>query len=270
MKFASSENVDVKKNIIIFIVISLILFFIDRSDNKYFKTTRSAINDGIIYTTVVLKSPFNFISDTVSSFNNFFVDEKIIAKNKLLDLENEVTKLKNEKITLLLQLENLKKVTGEENYKFETIKTKVLSYKSNILSESIIINKGSRHGISSGDPIIKNNMLVGKITDVNFNSSYGVLITNINSRVPVRIGQKNYNAIAVGNPSNANTINLDFLPKEYSLNEDDYVYTTSIDNIMPDGILVGQIKKDKQDKFYLKPMYDFNQMDYLTIVKMGK
>ena len=127
MKFASSENVDVKKNIIIFILISLILFFIDRSDNKYFKTTRSAINDGIIYTIVVLKSPFNFISDTVSSFNNFFIDEKIIAKNKLLDLENEVTKLKNEKITLLLQLENLKKITGEENYKFETIKTKVLS-----------------------------------------------------------------------------------------------------------------------------------------------
>ena len=113
-------------------------------------------------------------------------------------------------------------------------------------------------------------MLVGKINDVNFNSSYGVLITNINSRVPVRIGQKNYNAIAVGNPNNTNTINLDFLPKEYSLNEDDYVYTTSIDNIMPDGILVGQIKKDKQDKLYLKPMYDFNQIDYLTIVKMGK
>ena len=227
MKFASSENVDVKKNIIIFIIISLILLFIDRSDNKYFKATRSAINDGIIYATVVLKSPFNFISDTVSSFNNFFVDDK-----------------------------------------FETIKTKVLSFKSNILSESIIINKGSRHGVSSGDPIIKNNMLVGKITDVNFNSSYGILITNINSRIPVRIGEKNYNAIAVGNPNNINTINLVFLPKEYSLNEDDYVYTTSIDNIMPDGILVGQIKKDKQDKFYLKPMYD--QMDYLTIVKMDK
>ena len=58
----------------------------------------------------------------------------------------------------------------------------------------------------SGDPIIKNNMLVGKITDVNFNSSYGVLITNINSRVPVRIGEKNYNAIAVGNPSNVNIL----------------------------------------------------------------
>lgn len=270
MQLASSENVDVKKNVIIFIILSLILFFIDRSDNKYFKTTRSAINDGIIYTTVVLKSPFNFISDTFSSFNNFFIDEKIIAKNKLSDLENEVTKLKNEKITLLLQLENLKKITGEENYKFKTIKTKVLSFKSNVLSESIIINKGSRHGISSGDPIIKNNMLVGKITDVNFNSSYGVLITNINSRVPIRIGEKNYNAIAVGSSGNTKTVNLEFLPKEYSLNEDDYAYTTSIDNIMPDGILVGQIKKDNENKFYLKPMYDFNQMDYLTIVKMGK
>ena len=72
MKFASSENVDVKKNIIIFVIISIILFFIDRSDNKFFKVTRSVINDGIIYTTVILKSPFNFIINTTTSVGNFF------------------------------------------------------------------------------------------------------------------------------------------------------------------------------------------------------
>jgi len=269
MKFASSENVDVKKNIIIFVIISIILFFIDRSDNKFFKVTRSVINDGIIYTTVILKSPFNFIINTTTSVGNFFTDEKIIAKNKIEDLQNEVQKLKNEKTTLLLQIENLKKITGEENYKFKTIQTKVLFYKSNILSETITINKGSRDGIKSGDPLVKNNLLVGKITEVNFNSSYGVLITNINSRVPVRIGDKNYNAVAVGNPSSNNKINLEFLPKEYSLNEGDYVYTTSIDNIMPDGILVGKIIKDKNENFYVEPLYDFNQIDYLTVVKLG-
>ena len=61
MKFASSTNVDVKKNIFIFILLSFILFFLDRSDNKYLKNVRFIINDTIIYSSVILKSPFNFL-----------------------------------------------------------------------------------------------------------------------------------------------------------------------------------------------------------------
>ena len=43
------------------------------------------------------------------------------------------------------------------------MQAKVLLYKSNILHETIIINKGQNDGIKAGDPIIKNNILVGKI-----------------------------------------------------------------------------------------------------------
>ena len=270
VRFASSENVDVRKKIILFLILSLILFFLDKSDNKYFKITRSIINDGIVYSTVLVKLPFKFVSNTTSSISDFFKKEEIIDKGELINLQNKVETLKNEKTTLLLQLQNLKKITGEENYEFQTLKTKVLIYKSNIINETIIVNKGSGDGVTSGDPLIKNNLLVGKITNVNFNSSNGILVTNINSRVPVRIGEKNYKAIAVGNPSLKNKLNLEFLPKEYSLNEGDFVYTTSIDKIMPDGILIGKIKKDTNDKFYVEPLYDFSQIDYLTIVKMKK
>ena len=77
-------------------------------------------------------------------------------------------KIQNENISLKLQLENLKKITGEENYKFKTIKSKVLLYKTNILHQTIIINKGSKDGIKIGDPLIKNNILVGKIIKTNW------------------------------------------------------------------------------------------------------
>ena len=72
MKFASSTNVDVKKNVFIFIFLSFILFFLDRSDNKYLKNVRFIINDTIIYSSVILKSPFNFFIETSESVTNFF------------------------------------------------------------------------------------------------------------------------------------------------------------------------------------------------------
>ena len=190
MKFASSTNVDVKKNISIFILLSFVIFFLDRGDNKYLKNIRYAINDTIIYSSVILKSPFNFILETSKSVTNFFQKDNQINENKLISLENKVERLKNENISISLQLKNLKKISGEELYKYETIQVKVLLYKSNILHETIIINKGKNDGIKVGDPLIKNNILVGKILKTNFNTSHGILITNLNSRIPVRIGKK--------------------------------------------------------------------------------
>ncbi len=112
MKFASSTNVDVKKNIFIFILLSFILFFLDRSENKYLKKIRFVINDSIIYSTVILKSPFNFVIETSKSVTNFFQkNDSSVDKNKLINLENKVEKLKNENIALKLQIENFKKIS---------------------------------------------------------------------------------------------------------------------------------------------------------------
>lgn len=270
MKFASSTNVDVKKNISIFILLSFVIFFLDRGDNKYLKNIRYAINDTIIYSSVILKSPFNFILETSKSVTNFFQKDNQINENKLISLENKVERLKNENISISLQLKNLKKISGEEIYKYETIQAKVLLYKSNILHETIIINKGKNDGIKVGDPLIKNNILVGKILKTNFNTSHGILITNLNSRIPVRIGKNNYKAIVVGNPKSEKQLNLEFLPKEFTFEDGDYIYTTSINNIMPEGILVGQIKLRNDDDFVAEPLYDFSQLDYLTVVKFNK
>ncbi len=270
MKFASSTNVDVKKNISIFILLSFVIFFLDRGDNKYLKNIRYAINDTIIYSSVILKSPFNFILETSKSVTNFFQKDNQINENKLISLENKVERLKNENISISLQLKNLKKISGEELYKYETIQVKVLLYKSNILHETIIINKGKNDGIKVGDPLIKNNILVGKILKTNFNTSHGILITNLNSRIPVRIGKNNYKAIVVGNPKSEKQLNLEFLPKEFTFEDGDYIYTASIENIMPDGILVGQIKLRNDDDFVAEPLYDFSQLDYLTVVKFNK
>ena len=271
MKFASSTNVDVKKNIFVFILLSFILFFLDRSDNKYLTNVRFIVNDTIIYSSLIIKSPFSFVIETSKNITNFFQKkDSSVDKNKLINLKNKLETLKNENIALNLQIENFKKINNEEIYKYETVQAKVLLYKSNILHETIIINKGQNDGIKAGDPIIKNNILVGKILKTNFNSSHGILITNINSRIPVRIGKKNYKAIVVGNPKSERQLNLEFLPKEYTFEDGDIIYTTSIDNIMPDGILVGKIKLRDDKNFEAKPLYDFSQLDYLTVVRFSK
>ena len=74
----------------------------------------------------------------------------------------------------------------------------------------------------------------------------------------------------VGNPKSEKQLNLEFLPKEYIFEDGDIIYTTNIENIMPDGILVGQIKLTNDGDFEAKPLYDFSQLDYLTVVRFAK
>ena len=167
-------------------------------------------------------------------------------------------------------------------------------YKKNLLSNTILLSKGSEHGVEPGDPVVRENRLVGKIIDTNFVTSKAILLTNIRSRIPVSVGEKGYKAILVGNPNVEGGISLEFLPKQAKLKNGDKIFTSSIDKIVPPGILVGKLKivtKVPQDpnmnfgrgkgakptirntniiKMSIDLAFEINQLDYVTIMSLKK
>ena len=168
----------------------MLLLLIDTYDKKYFKYLKSAINDTIIYSAVAIKYPFQKIFDAVASISNLF-DNEVITED-VEKLKQELTTLQNKNQTLNLQLKKLQNIVNEEQYDYDFINSKVLMYKKNLLSDSILISKGSAHGVKAGDPIVRENRLVGKIIDVNYASSKAILLTNIRSRIPVNVGEKSH------------------------------------------------------------------------------
>ena len=131
-----------------------------------------------------------------------------------------------------LQLKKLQNIVNEEQYDYDFINSKVLMYKKFVV-RLILISKGSAHGVKAGDPIVRENRLVGKIIDVNYASSKAILLTNIRSRIPVNVGEKSHRAILVGNPNIEGGISLEFLPKNVKFNNGDKIFTSSIDQIVP-------------------------------------
>ena len=268
MIFASSENVDVRKKIIIYFIVFILLFFFDRANFQFLKLARSGINDIIVYSAVGLKAPFNFLGTVSTKIEGLF--SKSISQQELEQYKFEINKLKNEKIANQSRLEYLEKVIGEEKYQFKTQLAKVISYKNNIFSNQITLNKGKNDGVKINDPLVVNNILVGKIVEVNLSSSQGVLLTSINSRIPVVIGQKKYNAILIGDPTGQTKVKLDFLPKFYSFNSGDLIFTSSIDGIMPEKIAVGEIKFDSNNKFHASLYADFPQLKIVSIINLDR
>ena len=92
--------------------------------------------------------------------------------------------------------------------------------------KSIIINKGSKNNIKIGTNIYDQSYLVGRVIEVNYKTSRVLLLTDLNSNVPVTIAPQNIQAIVTGSGDNYGQIKYikDGLSKEFD--EESIIYTS--------------------------------------------
>ena len=76
--------------------------------------------------------------------------------------------------------------------------------------KSLLINKGTKHGIVKGMTIFSKDYLIGTVVEVNYLSSRVLLITDLNSKIPAIIQDTDVNVILSGN-GNKNNFLLEFL-----------------------------------------------------------
>ena len=100
----------------------------------------------------------------------------------------------------ILTLENIKYKKLIDDYLIKENETyaKVLIDKQSPFLRSVIINKGSKNKIKLGMIILDQNYLVGKVVEVNYFTSRVLLISDINSKIPVSLQPGDIQAIMSG------------------------------------------------------------------------
>ena len=143
--------------------------------------------------------------------------------------------------------------------------SKVLLDQQSPYLKSVIINKGFNHGIKLGLAVKEKSYFVGKIINVNFLTSRILLISDLNSKIPVIIEPTGANAIMSGQGQN-NYAELEYLPKLKKIKEGDIVYTSGVDGIIPQAIPIGKVVEIDNNKF-VDFFVDFNQLKYVQVNK---
>ena len=262
-----------KSNLRVFIVFIVCFGFIylDSINQKIFNKTKSIINDAVAYASYGVTYPFkkivalpNFIKETIK-----LTDQH----QQIKALENQIEELTQQNKFLKKDFKKFETFLSEENsVKFETIKAKVLIEAKNFISDSFIINKGSESGLKIGNPVIKNNYLIGQITEVNQKTSRGIFLTDVNSRIPVLVGENLYQSILIGSPLVTSKLSLEFLPKNSELKNGDIIYTSEIEGVLKKGILVGTIiksnenEKNMKNDYSIKQNYEKLEVDYVSVL----
>ena len=226
-----------KFSLIFYLIIGLIVFFIDIYPSKITKITRSLLNDGIYTVSSSISFPFKLIPEIKDKTINHF---SLYKENEILKKKLELLEEKDfNQQFLITENKRLKDVLDSENLgTIDTISAKVFLDKDSPFLKSVIINKGSKSGVKKGMPVVDGNYLVGRIVEVNFLTSRVLLLNDLNSKIPVMIETSGVQAILSGMGDKEPT--LQYLPELFEGEENKTVFTSGKDGIFPPGVAIGE------------------------------
>ena len=244
---------------LIFFSIGLILF------SKINLPFTNYLNIGL--NEIVYRSSFiiSFPEKKILQFKDIIKNHYILYDN-YDEIKNELEKLKSEKLEIIfLEEENkrLKKTIDEYIYNSEELVAKVLIDKDSPFLKSIIVNKGSKDSVKLGMAVLDGNYLVGKIVEVNYSTSRALMISDLNSKIPVSIEPGNIQSILSGTGKRNGKI--EYVESEIIIDDGSIVYTSGSGNIFKSGIPIGIFNKNENTSEEVK---FFSKLTQLTFVKL--
>ncbi len=251
-----------KFSLLALIILTLIILVFSKYDFRFVKFTKVSLNEIAYRSTFVFSAPENFIKQSIiTTKEHFFVHKKNqILNNKVKVLESKI--LNNEYI--IAENERLKKTIGEIDYISDEILAKVIVDKQSPFLKSIIINKGSKHKVKLGMAVLDDQYLVGKVVEINFTTSRVLLLSDLNSKIPVDIMPNNILSILSGTGEDNGIIQ--YRKQQSLINDGDRVFTSGSGGIFKSGIPVGKIDKSfENDEIKVNFLSDFTQLRFVKL-----
>ena len=177
------------------------------------------------------------LMDTFSSRTGMIEDnERLRAQNLLLKTRlQKFAALENENIRLRELLESSMEV-GER-----ALVADLLGVETEPASRQVVLNKGTRHGVYLGQPVVDSSGVTGQITHVGPFTSTAMLITNPKHALPVQVNRNGVRGIATG--SEDDVLLLSFVPTNADIRSGDLIISSGLGGRFPAGYPVGEVAK---------------------------
>ena len=253
-----------KQNFSLLSLVFLSIFIIILSGINFspLNKIKNLINEIVYRSSFVVSIPENLIINSylkIKTYSNFYNNYKA---NKI-ELENLRSKEVSSKI-IISENKELKNLIEDYTLSTNKILAKVIVDHKSPFLKTIIINKGSSQEIKIGTNIYDKKYLVGRVIEVNYKSSRILLLSDLNSSVPISITPGNVQAIVIGNGNNLGEIRYikDNLIEE--IEDKSIAYTSGAGSIFKSGIPVGTVSKT-ENKFLINFYSDFQQLKYVFV-----
>ena len=251
-----------KFSLLTLLFLSIFVIVLSNYNFKIIKFIKIGINEVIYRASFIISAPENKIQNI-----NFQIKDHMKIYDNYKNLESELEILKQKRLSndfLKMENDKLRKLINE-SIKSEEILAKVLIDKESPFLKSIILNKGTKDKIKIGMAVVDKAYLVGKVIEVNYTNSRVLLLSDLNSKIPVILEPIGMQAIVSGTGEDNGKIQ--YTKEEYGneiKTQKIIAYTSGLGGLFKPGLPVGKIFKSNINKINF--FSDFRQLEYVKII----
>ena len=253
-----------KFSLLTLVFISIFIILLSSLDFKAVRYLKAGLSEVVYRSSFIVSIPENFAKNSINNiieyttfFNNYEKNKEELDNLKSDFVSNEIIQYENQELKVLID-----DYISSSN----KILAKIIVDHDSPFLKSIIINKGSKDDIKIGTNIYDQSYLVGRVIEVNYKTSRVLLISDLNSNVPVTIAPQNIQAIVTGNGDNFGEIKYIKAGLSDELVDESIVYTSGTGAIFKSGVPIGKLRSYKSgslNRYNVEFYSDFTQLKYV-------
>jgi rod shape-determining protein MreC len=248
------------------VVVSVLMIILGKVDQVMFESLRISVTDYAAPLLAVLSRPMTAIENLAEraqvTFNIYQDNIRLTAENKKL--------LHWQQAALTLAAENaglrdLLKLAPEAAISY--VSARVIANSGGAYLRNLTVNAGSESGVTRGQAAVTGEGLVGRVYEVGVRAARILLITDLNSRVPVIVERSRQRAILAGD--NSQRLSLWYLDPAAPVRIGDRIITSGKGGVFPAGLPVGLVNAIDTGIPRVEPYVRLSQVEYVRIVDYG-
>lgn len=250
--------------LLVLIAVCIMLFILWRADNPRVERLRMALADWATPSIEITSNPLNAGADMVQDFENF---TRVYEQNKMLRREIQRLRAWREAAQQLerenAQLRALNNLKLSDRVGF--IAGEVIADSGGPFAQSVLLNIGARDGVSDGAAAVDGQGLVGRVVGVGDRASRLLLLTDFNSRVPVKVQPSGRRAVLTG--ENTDAPRLSFLDTLLGVAPGDRVVTSGDGGVYPPDLLVGIVAVVGERSAKVQVSADYERLEFVRVLR---
>jgi rod shape-determining protein MreC len=255
-----------RMSVTLLVVISAVMIIVGKADQVAFQSLRNSVMDAAAPALDMLSRPaaaFDAAVDRVRGFITVYRDStRLAAENeRLLGWQQVALRLSAENA----ELRDLSKLVSEPAISFVT--ARVIADSGGAYARSVMVNAGRDNGVARGQAAMSGEGLVGRVAEVGSRAARILLITDLNSRVPVVVDGTRQRAILAGD--NSARPSLRYVDSDGTIRIGDRIVTSGQGGVFPPGLPVGVVASADSEGARIEPYAALSRVDYLRLVDYG-
>lgn len=249
------------------LVFLIMLVVLGRSGNPAVSSLKMRMSDALVPLIKVASSPFEALGESSAGLKNW---ANAYHQNQQLKQENQQL-LQWQTMAKDMQVENdklraLLNVAPRKEAHFVT--ATIVSDHGSAFSSAALVDAGKEDNIATNQAVISERGLVGRVMEVGNRSAQVLLLTDVNSRIPVMNERTREKMILIGKGNNFPT--LGYVTTDSAIRKGDRIITSGDGGVFPKNVPVGVVRDADKSAIQIELFANLADIEYVSIVDYNR